>query len=134
MTRSLLQLTYWKIININPFCCLQNECVFCTCKQDSDCIPDLKVVRFPSYLLFDFFMFLSFWMVLPPMSCSRLLFLKKAIIVSTENVFSKALLSVWLYVIISCKNWTFCVVFGFCKPFPSRSLIFLISVSIKNES
>ena len=32
-TKSLLQLTWWKIVNIRPFCWLWNECVFCTCKQ-----------------------------------------------------------------------------------------------------
>ena len=59
--------------------------MFCTYKQYSDRIQG---VHFPSHLLLDFFIFLSFWMVLPPMSCFRLLILRKAIIGSTEKVFS----------------------------------------------
>ena len=150
MTKSLLQLTWWKVVNIRPFCWLRNECVFCTCKQHSDSIPDLKGVHFPSYLLLDFFIFLSFWMVLPPISFFRLLFLRTVIIGSTEKVSSKALLvfkmDLWfsiiyfilgrmrLYVIVSDNTWAFCVAFGVSKPFLSRSLIFLISVSIEDES
>ena len=125
MTKSLLQLTEWKIVNIHPFCWLRNECVFCTCKQHSDHIPDLQGVHFPSYLLPNFFILL-FRMVFPPMSCFRLLFLWKAITVSTGKVLSKALLvskmdqwfriicflleSVQLYVTLSGITWAFCVV------------------------
>ena len=51
--KSLLQLTWWKIVNICQFFWLGNECVFCTCKQHSDLIPDLQGVLFPSYLFLD---------------------------------------------------------------------------------
>ena len=58
MTKLLLQLTSWKIVNIRPVCWLRNECVFCTCEQHSDRIPDLQGVHFPSYLLPDVFIIL----------------------------------------------------------------------------
>ena len=106
-----------------------------------------------------FLIFLSFWMVFAPMSCFRLLFLWKAIgsseigsigsIGSSKKVFSKALLvfqmdqwfwiicfilvSVWLYVTVSGNTWAFCVAFGVRKYFLSKSWIFLILVSIKDE-
>ena len=85
-------------------------------------------------------------MVFPPTSYFRLLFFRKAIIGSTEKVFSKALLvfkmdqwfriiwfmlgSVELYVPVSGNAWAFCVVFGVNKFFLS---IFLISFSIKES-
>ena len=89
MAKPLFQLTWWKIANIRPFCWLQNESVFCICKRHSDYISDLKGVHFLSYLLLDFFMFLSFWIVLPPMSCFRHFFSCKAITGATEKVFLK---------------------------------------------
>ena len=85
-------------------------------------------------------------MVFPPTSYFRLLFFRKAIIGSTEKVFSKALVfqmdqwfriiwfilgSVELYVPVSGNTWAFCVVFGVNKSF---LLFFLISFSIKDES
>ena len=135
MAKSLFKLIWWKMLNIRSFCWLRN-----------DCIPDLQGVHFRLYLLLDFFMFLSFWVVFPSITCFRLLFLRKVIIVSIEKVFSKALLvfimdhwfrvicfilgSVWSYVPVSGNTWVFCVVFGVSKSFLSRSIIFLISVSI----
>ena len=92
MTKSPLQLTWWKIVNIRQFFLLRNECVFCNCKQHSGRTSDLQGVHFPLYLLLDFFIFLLFGIVYPPMSCFRLLFWREAIIGSTEKVFSKALL------------------------------------------
>ena len=70
---------------IHSFCCLSNECMFCTCKQHKDRILDLQRVYFRSYFLFGLFIFLSFWMVFPPMSCFSLLLLWKAIIGSIEK-------------------------------------------------
>ena len=125
-------------------------CVSCTCKQHSDRIPDLQSLHFPFYLLLYFFMFLSFWMTFPPISCFWLLFLRKAMIGSTEKVFSKVLLvfkmdqwfqivcfilgSIRLYVTVSGNIWAFCVVFGVNKSFLIRSLIFLILASVEDES
>ena len=99
MTKLLLQLTWWKIVNIWPFCWLQNECVFCTCEQHDEDIPELQWVNFLQILLFDFFIFLSFWMAFPPGSYFRLLFLQKAIIGSFEKAFS------WAIFIFKMDQW-----------------------------
>ena len=64
--------------------------MFRTGEQHSDCIPDLQGVYFLSYLLFDFFIFLSLWMVFPQLSCISPFF-AKAIIASVEKVFFRAL-------------------------------------------
>ena len=109
-----------------------------------------KIYIFPHIYCLIFFIFLSFWMVLPPMSCFWHLVLQKAIIGSTEKFFSKALLvfkmdqwfwiicfilgSVRLYVTVSGNTWAFCVVFGVSKAFLSTNLIFSISVSVEDES
>ena len=136
-----MQLTWWKIVNIHSFSCLRNEYVLCICKQLIDRISDLQGVQFSSYLLLDFFIFLSFWMVFPPVTCFRLLFLRKAIIGLTEKVFSKVLVvlkkdqtfriiwflleSVRLYVTISGNTWVFCVAFNVRRSslFVERSLL-----------
>ena len=90
-----------------------------------------------------FLIFLSFWMLFPPMSCFSLLFLWKAIIGSSEKVFSQALLVFrrWtsdfqLFVLY----WEVCdymslsgVTLGVSVLFLSTSLIFLILISIKDE-
>lgn len=74
---------------------------------------------------------LSFWIVFPPLTSFRVLFLWKAITSSIEKVFSNDLLlfqidqwfqiisfilgSVRLYVTISGNTWAFCIVFGVSK-------------------
>ena len=91
-------------------------------------------------------------MVIPPMSCFRLLILLKAIIGTTEKVFSKALLvfkmAQWFRTVgfywevrgsmslqkVTLELSLLFVVFGVGKSFLSRSLIFLISVSIEGKS
>ena len=65
------------MVYIRSFCWLKNECLFCTCKQHSYCIPELQGIHFLSYLLFYYFIFLSFQTVFPPMTCLKILFFKK---------------------------------------------------------
>ena len=88
MRRSLLQLTWREVVNIHSFCLLRNECVFCTCKQRSDRIPDLQGAHFPLHL----FIFVLDGFPSNKLFQVCLFFLRKAITGLTEKVFSKALL------------------------------------------
>ena len=96
-----------------------------------------------------FLMFLSFQIVFPPMSCLRLLFLQKARSRLIEKVLCRALFafnmgqwfwiicfilgSVRLYVTALDNTWAFCDVYSVSNFFLSRSLIFLLLVTMEDE-
>ena len=88
MTKSLLQLIWWKIVIIRPFCWLRNKCVFCTCKQHSDRIPDFKVYVFLHIYCFIFYILIVF-NATSSNELFQTFFFWKAIIGSTEILVCK---------------------------------------------
>ena len=140
MTKSLLQLIWWKVVIIRPFCWLRNKCVFCTCKQHSNRIPDFKVYVFLHIYCFIFYILIVF-NATSSNELFQTFFFWKAIIGSTEilvfemdqwfRIICFILRSMRLYVTVSDNNRAFCIVFGVSKSFLSRRLIFLIRFQLK---
>ena len=144
--KSLLQLTWWKIVNIRPFCWLRNECVCFVPVNNTVTVFQIykAYISLHIYCLIFLYSYRFRWYFLQWV-VSDFCFCGKKIIGSTEKVFSKALLvfkmdqrfwiiwfilgSVRLHVTVSGNTWAFCVVYGVSKSFLSRSLFFLTSVS-----